>query len=488
MKLMLTLLTLATVLPLTFQSSAAPLPLMPYPATVKSAPGYFSTEIRQSGPAVPLTVSLPADFPAELAAKSQYLLAHLSQRLSAQAGREVPVLLAKDKSKALLQIEFQQLITLPQPGDDESYQLQIKAQQIQLQAKNSTGVLYGLETLAQLLDCTVQPCQLPLVQITDQPRFSWRGLMLDSARRFIPLPDLKRQLQGMASARLNVLHWHLTDDQGWRFASNHYPRLTELETAGEFYSQQQMRELVAYAAKLGIRVVPELDFPGHASTIARAYPQLMAAAGPYAAERGFGVFAPVLDVSSSQVAEFIEKLLTEVVQIFPDPYLHIGGDEVKPDHWLANSAIQQYMQQNNLPDAAALHADFNLRLARQLTSLNRRMMGWDEVLHKDLPLSVLVQSWQGQDAVAASVRAGHPTLLSAGYYLDQPMPTSFHYRNDPVGVAQPLPQLTATSALQLEFSLLRLNNKPVQGQMLLVPATVDKRSDNSDPTPPQVRL
>jgi hexosaminidase len=458
------------------------LALMPYPASVSQQPGAFPlSRVQLAGADSPewqLNVWTEAN-----TAGSQFLLDHLQQRLTAQAGQPVRLRRVKDAAAAQLQLRFTKQISIPKPGDDESYQLQVTPLQIRLSAPTSTGALYALETLAQLLDCQAQ-CQFPAVQIADQARFGWRGLLLDSARRFIPLPDLKRQLQGMASAKLNVLHWHLTDDQGWRFESLAYPKLTaptdgiKNSTDPSFYSQQQMRELVAYAARLGIRVVPEIDLPGHASAIGRAYPELMAAPGPYLPELRFGVFTPLLAVHSPKVSEFTQKLLTEVQHIFPDPYLHIGGDEVKPDDWLANPDIVQFMQQQQLPDAAALHADFNRRLAGQLKALNRRMMGWDEVLHPALPSEVLVQSWQGQDAVAASVRAGHATLLSAGYYLDQPMPTSYHYRNDPVTVAQPLPPLRGEreQAIQLNFSIQRLNNKAVEGSLLLLPATAQQQA------------
>jgi hexosaminidase len=472
----------------TADAAEAELALMPYPQSLK----------QQSGALLLTRVPAQADLPSRWqlkvwseakAAGAQFLWQHLQQRLSVQAGLPVEFIQVSAAAEAQLQLDFQHQIAIPQPGDDESYQLVVTPQQIRLQAPTSTGALYGMETLAQLLDCQVH-CQFPALRIVDQPRFGWRGLLLDSARRFIPLPDLKRQLQGMASAKLNVLHWHLTDDQGWRFESLAYPKLTAPAegTDPAFYSQSQMRELVAYAAKLGIRVLPEIDLPGHASAIGRAYPELMARPGPYPPELRFGVFTPLLAVHSPKVSEFTQTLLREVQQIFPDPYLHIGGDEVKPDDWLANPEIRQFMQQHQLADAAALHADFNRRLAQQLQGLNRRMMGWDEVLHPDLPPEVLVQSWQGQDAVAASVRAGHATLLSAGYYLDQPMPTSYHYRNDPVAVAEPLPPLQLGAqdvglgssgphkagpqkAIQLNFSLARLNHKAITGSLLLIPAS-----------------
>jgi len=462
---------------------AEELPLMPYPFKLERQTGALlladnPTELR-------LSVELRlADATHHSATDGQYLVQHLQQRLTAQAG--LPVLLQPVAATAIpsLQMNIGKLLAIPKPGDDESYQLQISPTHIELNANTSTGALYGLETLSQLLRClplpttsagagatTTQSCHWPAVRIEDRPRFPWRGLLIDSARRFVPLADLKRQLQGMASAKLNVLHWHLTDDQGWRFQSLSYPKLTQF-AEGEFYTQAQMREVVNYAAKLGIRVVPEIDVPGHASAIGRAYPQLLAEPGSANhAERRFGIFAPVLDVSSSEVTTFTAAIFKEVTAIFPDPYLHIGGDEVKPEQWLQNPAIQKFMQQQQLADAGELHADFNRRLALQLQQLHRKMIGWDEVLHQDLPQDVLVQSWQGQNAVADSVRAGHPTILSAGYYLDQPMPTSYHYRNDPVGVAQLLPQLSATGKrIVLDFQLARFNNKPVGGQFILLPA------------------
>ena len=471
------------------------LPLMPYPLKLERQTGALwlagdDTELH-------LRVALVlAETSQKTASDGHYLIQHLQQRLSAQAGRPVLLQAVNAAEKPRLHIEIGKLLTIPKPGDDESYQLQVTPQHIRLTANTSTGALYGVETLSQLLQCP-QPktatataataalgCHWPAVTIQDQPRFPWRGLLIDSARRFVPLADLKRQLQGMASAKLNVLHWHFTDDQGWRFESVSYPKLTQFAD-GEFYSQAQMRDLVNYAAKLGIRVVPEIDVPGHASAIGRAYPQLLAEPGSANhAERRFGIFAPVLDVSSPEVTRFTAAIFKEVAAIFPDPYLHIGGDEVKPEQWLQNPAIQQFMQQHQLADAGELHADFNRRLALQLKQLNRQMIGWDEVLHNDLPKDVLVQSWQGQNAVAESVRAGHPTILSAGYYLDQPMPTSYHYRNDPLSVAQPLPPLPADGKqLVLDFQLARFNNKPVSGQFVLLP-----QPDASTTLPPAAQL
>ncbi|WP_154641436.1 family 20 glycosylhydrolase, partial [Serratia marcescens] len=169
----------------------------------------------------------------------------------------------------------------PLPGSDESYRLAVTPQGATLTANTRFGALRGMETLLQLLQTDGQNTFLPLVDIRDVPRFPWRGVLLDSARHFLPLPDILRQLDGMAAAKLNVFHWHLTDDQGWRFASEHYPKLQQQASDGQFYTREQMRQVVAYATARGIRVVPEIDMPGHASSIAVAYPDLMSAPGPY---------------------------------------------------------------------------------------------------------------------------------------------------------------------------------------------------------------
>ena len=387
-----------------------------------------------------------------------------------------------EPAQAHLQIRFRQSIAMPGPDDDESYQLEINQQRISLSAHSSTGMLYGLMTLSQLIRCDSRAtanssCTVPAVTIKDQPRFRWRGLLLDSARRFIPMADIRRTLDGMAAAKLNVLHWHLTDDQGWRIESKAYPKLHQLASQGQFYTQTEVQELVAYAAARGIRVVPELDLPGHASAIGMAYPELLAwpdavldqqGLKPLPAERRFGVFAPVLDISNAATWQFIQALVAEWRQMFPDPYLHIGGDEVKADHWLANSKIQRLMQQQQLADGHALQAYFNQQLAQLLQQHQRRMIGWDETLHPQLPQTTLVQSWQGQDALGAAVRAGHPALLSAGFYLDMPQPAAYHWQNDPLLVTAPLPVLTdVRQQLQFGYSLQRLNGKAVTGTVRL---------------------
>jgi hexosaminidase len=342
----------------------------------------------------------------------------------------------------------------PRPEMDESYLLRIDAVGVRLQGRSVFGLLRGVQTLRQLLD---DPLGLPHVEIEDAPRFAWRGLLLDSARRFLPLATLKRQLDGMAAAKLNVLHWHLTDDQAWRLASARYPRLQTHASAGAFYTPDEARELVAHAAERGIRVVPEMDLPGHTTALAAAYPELFSAPGPYLPERGFGVFKPCLDPRKPEVYDFLDALIGEWAAVFPDPCLHIGGDEVEPAHWQALGL-----------DAREAQAGFNARLARILARHGKRMVGWDEVGDDPggwLPADTVLQSWRGPDALQRLARSGHPVLLSAGFYLDQPQASVHHWRH-PIVADTALAQGGASEAWHLA---LQLPLQTLQARLLLWP-------------------
>lgn len=358
---------------------------------------------------------------------------------------------------------------IPQPDMQEQYQLSVDAQQITLQAVSPFGLSRGVETLLQLIQHDSSGYYLPHLEISDAPRFAWRGLLLDPARRFLPVAVLYRQLDIMAAAKLNVLHLHLTDDQGWRFESKAFPLLHQIGGQDGFYSQHELKQLVAYAAGLGIRVVPEIDLPGHTTALGAAYPHLMAQAGPAAPERHWGVHPAVLDPSKPEVYQFIQTLLSEVTNVFPDPYLHIGGDEVMPDHWLQSADIARFMQQQQLATPQQLHSYFNRRLQQILQQLNKRMIGWDEVLDSELPTSVLVQSWRGRESLYKAAQAGHPAILSTGFYLDQPQFASFHYRNDPLPKPATSPDLSQHHSLgHWQFELARKRGAAVKAELMLL--------------------
>ncbi|KZN57583.1 hypothetical protein N473_06770 [Pseudoalteromonas luteoviolacea CPMOR-1] len=426
------------------------LDLMPYPSSITQQEGSFNTSM-------PLRVYLP-NLP-----KSH--IQYLRQQLRNTFGN---VRFTKNIERANIIFDTSGTSALhPSLNQSESYQLAINSTNIKIQAAQYWGINYALQTLKQL--AFQFPSQIPAMIIDDKPRFAWRGLMIDSARHFIPINIIKRQIDGMVSAKLNVLHWHLTDDQGWRFASVNYPKLQQLASDGLYYSKTEMLEIVAYAAIRGIRVIPEIDLPGHASALAVAYPELMANPGPYHMERGWGVFKPLLDPSNPNADIFIKHIIEELAAIFPDPYVHIGGDEVKPDHWLESKAVMAYIQKLGLNSAVELHNHFNLKVQTQLSAHKKILMGWDEIFQPALSKAVVIQSWRGFDSLTQLTNAGHMGVLSAGFYIDQPQYTSYHYRNDPLP-QQPITQADIEHNKQWQawqFSITRLKGSPVTGHFAL---------------------
>ncbi len=437
---------------------AGDLPLMPWPAHVERPQAQGALALNNQ-----LTINVSGDDLGEAANRWR-------ERLARQTGWTLQPQTAPAKSPTINVIVSKKVPFLPQPDSDESYQLTVNADGATLKANTRFGALRGMETLLQLVQNGPDGTTIPYVAIDDAPRFPWRGLLLDSARHFMPLSAIKRQIDGMAAAKLNVLHWHLTDDQGWRFASSRYPKLQQQASDGLFYTQAQMKDIVRYAAERGIRVVPEIDMPGHASAIAVAYPELMSAPGPYAMERHWGVLKPVLDPTKEATYAFAEAMVSELAAIFPDPYLHIGGDEVDDSQWRANPAIQKFLKEKGLADSHALQAYFNRRLEKLLEKHHRQMVGWDEIYHPDLPKSILIQSWQGQDALGDVAKHGYRGILSTGFYLDQPQYTAYHYRNEiiPQGLNGVDTITDNDSAQSWQFSMPRLKGSAVEGSFTLV--------------------
>jgi len=320
---------------------------------------------------------------------------------------------------------------IPALGEDESYALAVSPTQAKLHAANTLGAMHGLETLLQLVQSDADGWFIPAVSIEDRPRFPWRGLMIDVCRHWQPMEVIKRNLDGMALVKLNVLHLHLTEDQGFRIESKLFPRLQQLGSDGHFFTQEEMRDLIRYAAERGIRVVPEFDIPGHATSWVVAYPELASAPGPYVIERKWGVKDPVLDPTNPQVYDLLEGFLGEMADLFPDPYLHIGGDENNGVQWNANPRIQAFIREHSLGDNAGLHTYFNGKIHAILAKHGKKLTGWDEILHAGLPAGSVVQSWRGPDGIAAATRQGFPAVLSNGYYIDLCYTARAHYLNDP---------------------------------------------------------
>ena len=337
----------------------------------------------------------------------------------------------------------------PRLGDDESYCLEIAADGLRIRAPRPWGARHALATLTQLvagagrIPSQKEAGRLPLGRIEDAPRFPWRGLMLDVARHFIGADALLQTLEVMAFYKLNVLHLHLSDDQGFRFPSAAYPKLASRES----YRPSELRALVAQAAVRGIRVLPELDMPGHATSWLAAHPEWGPRRAPVAASQAFGPHKALLDPTNPAVYQAIDILLGELAEIFPDPFVHIGGDEVQPDWWRESDRIAAYMAQHRLDGPGALQAHFNARLAALAARRGKRLIGWDEVLSDGAPPDMAVQAWRGATARDRALAAGHDCIVSCGYYLDLCYPADLHHSWD---LAAPEDELLAWEDALLE--------------------------------------
>jgi hexosaminidase len=318
-------------------------------------------------------------------------------------------------------------------GEVESYELAITESGAKVTAPTPLGILHGLQTFLQLVQPGTTGFVIPAVNIKDQPRFPWRGLLIDVSRHFIPLDVLKRNVDGMAAVKMNVLHWHLSDDQGFRVESKKFPKLHEMGSEGLYYTQDEIREFIAYAHDRGIRVLPEFDTPGHSRSWFVGYPELASGPGPFKVDVG----GPdsVTDPTREETYKFLDKFVDEMAKLFPDAYFHIGGDEVDGKFWDANPKIQAFIHSHGMKNNQDLQAYYNQRLQKILTKHHKLMVGWDEILHPELPKTIVIQSWRGQDSLATAAKQGYSGLLSHGYYLDLMWPAARHYAVDPMSGA-----------------------------------------------------
>ena len=340
-------------------------------------------------------------------------------------------------------------------GIDESYTLEVGLQGVRIESKNTVGAVRALETLRQLMDRDTAGYFLPHVRIEDAPRFTWRGLMIDVSRHFIPLDVLKRNLDAMAAVKMNVLHLHLTDDEGFRIESKVYPKLHRQGSNGQYYTQEQMRDLIAYARLRGIMVVPEFDLPGHTRSWFAGHPELASAPGPYEPGPRFDMGAnsggsiniaslmtaptPTIDPSRDEVYVFLDRLFAEMTALFPSPYFHIGADENNGVSWKNNPSIVAYMQKKGIADVHALQAHFVQRVHAIVKKHGKRMVGWEEVMHPGLAKDVVVQKWipetgfmKGKGSPSELATQGNAVLISQGFYTDVFMPAYIHYVNPAV--------------------------------------------------------
>jgi hexosaminidase len=353
----------------------------------------------------------------------------LRTKVLRQAGLSV---IQPHTAKPALTIDCRQgLPEFPVLGEDEAYQLNVTSEGASLTARTCTGALRGMETFVQLVSSGPEGFYVPAVHIEDRPRYPWRGLMLDVSRHWMPVSVVERNLDGMAAVKLNVFHWHLSDDQGFRVESKRWPKLHELGSDGNYYTQSEIRHIVAYARDRGIRVIPEFDIPGHATSWVVGYPELASAPGPYEIQRRWGIFEPTLDPTREETYRFLDAFLDEIAPLFPDRFFHIGGDEVEETQWKRSASIQAFARDHGLADSAQLHAYFNRRLQELLKKHGKTMVGWDEVLAPGLASDTVIQSWRGAQSLAEAGKKGYRGILSSGYYLDHLLTASTHYAVDP---------------------------------------------------------
>lgn len=429
--------------------------MMPVPAHFEFHQGRLAIDGR-------FGVSTDAKFDTVLTAAVQRMVHRLEGRIGVSMAQEV---VAGTGGRLVIHCKGPSL-AIPKFREDESYALEITPAQAVLSANETVGVLRGLETFLQLVDSDASGYYVPAVSIQDAPRFPWRGLLVDVGRHFEPVDEIERTLDGMAAVKMNVLHWHLSEDQGFRVESKKFPKLTGMGSDGMFYTQDQVKEVISYAAARGIRVMPEFDMPAHSSAWFVGYPQYASGPGPYHIEREWGIFDPTFNPTDERVYKFLDAFLGEMAKLFPDDYLHIGGDESNGKEWNQNPAIQAFKKKHGMKDNAALQAYFNQRIEKILTKHGKKMVGWDEILQPNLPKDVVVESWRGEKSLNTGAKQGYQGILAKPYYIDLIKPASEHYLGDP---------LPPDSDLTPEQAKLILGGEACMWSEQVTPETIDSR-------------
>lgn len=384
------------------------------PTPVKQAPGnsYFSI--------TPATYILAHDFDAfnDAVAFKEILYTHFNIPLKT-AIKPLP-------SSSVIEVRYDTALALPESG----YILDISPEKISIAGKNKGGVFYGLMSLLQLIPAQSDyPYNIPSTHLEDYPAFQWRGMHLDVVRHFFTVDEVKTYLDILAMYKINVFHWHLTDDQGWRIEIKQYPKLTGVGAwrsgtmqghyneqtydtipYGGFYTQEEIREVVKYAAKRNITVVPEIEMPGHVLALLASYPELSCTGGPFEVGRGWGVFDDIL-CPYDTTFRFLENVLDEVMALFPSEYIHIGGDEAPKMRWRESAFCQQLIQEKNLGDEAGLQSYFVGQIEKYINGKGRKIIGWDEILEGGLAPNAAVMSWRGEDGGIAAAKQQHAAVM-----------------------------------------------------------------------------
>jgi hexosaminidase len=396
--------------------------LMPLPASLQTGSG---------------SLRIDSSFSVTLTGHTEPRLDRAVQRFLRQLSRQTAIPLSgKPSTKPTLTVHTDHASKdVQELGEDESYTLSISTDGAKIDAPTSLGAMHALQTFLQLVEVSPNGFAAPAVTIQDKPRFPWRGLMIDVARHFIPVDVLKRNLDGLEAVKMNVFHWHLSENQGFRAESKKFPKLHTLGSDGLYYTQDEIRDLIAYARDRGIRVVPEFDMPGHSTAWFVGHPELASGPGPYEIERKWGVFDPAMDPTNEKTYKFLDEFVAEMTKLLPDHYFHIGGDEVNGKQWDANPKIQEFKKSHALKDNAALQAYFSQRIQKIVTRHGKAVVGWDEVFIPGVPKDIVIQSWRGQESLAKAAAQGYHGILSNGYYLDLGWSTARHYAVDPASGA-----------------------------------------------------
>ena len=429
----------------------ATLNLLPLPAQIQQSPGKF----RITGKCSMSVKGQSGDTILYRAANRAYQA--LNRKTAAIFGQQY-ISPGDTLTQASVQVLVNAEATVA-PGVNESYTLNVDAAQVILTAPNTIGALRGLQTLIQLCSSDDQGYYFPCVSITDAPRFQWRGLMIDVARHFISIDEIKRNIDAMAAVNMNVLHWHLSDDEGFRVESKLFPLLQAKGSNGDYYTQEQLKEMVKYAAERGIMIVPEFDLPGHSQSWFAGYPELASQPGPYRpgpraqwqlehpdpnrptanglADMIANLEAPTFDATNEKVYAFLDKFLGEMTTIFPAAYVHIGADENNGMAWKLSPAIATWMKSHQMESTDDLQRYFVNRVHDILKKHHREMIGWEEIYNEKLPKDAILHKWIPENigvvkshGTAEDFAAhGYRTLISEGFYLDIFMPASIHYNN-----------------------------------------------------------
>ena len=355
-------------------------------------------------------------------------------------------------------------------GAAESYRLSVTTEGITLNAADYAGLFYGLQTLSQLMppdavtSSDVSSFDLPVLEIDDAPRFTYRGVHLDVARHFFPPEFIKHYIDLLALYKINRFHWHLTEDQGWRIEIDQYPKLTEVGAFreqtqighgldefqgdgvryGGFYTKEEIREIVAYAQARNVMIIPEIEMPGHATAALAAYPELACTEGPFEVAMTWGIFEDIY-CPYEETFEFLENVLLEVIDLFPGDYIHIGGDEAPKTRWEESEYVQDLMVREGFNDVEQVQGYFIRRIEKFLNEQGKRLIGWDEIIEGGLPPNATVMSWRGTIGGIEASRRGHDVVMTPYSHLYLDYYQSADQENEPFAIGGFLPLDTVYS-------------------------------------------